>query len=352
MPSILAAATALPEHRYSQAEVEEECRAFFPEIMANGGPRILSRAGVSSRHLVEEMSYYRNDASFEAKNRDYLKHARALAETCIRGALGRAGREFGDVGHIVSVTTTGLLTPSLEAHLAQALPFAKSVKRMPLFGVGCAGGVVGIARTADALIADPRGTALLLSVELCSLTFAPKRDSMTQVVAAALFGDGAAAVVLAGDGARSPEGSPRVVASESRLLPDSLGVMGWDFTNEGMSLVLSPDAPRVISEHIGPAVESFLARAGVRRSDVSRWLFHPGSMKIVDACRDALGLADEDVRRSKRFLSEHGNISSASILFILADMLASEAPPGGSYGVVVAMGPGFACELVLLHFPS
>ncbi|MBI3548868.1 MAG: type III polyketide synthase [Elusimicrobia bacterium] len=350
MARILSAATALPGHRFSQAEIEEECRHYFPKLMADGGQAILEHAGVAERRLVESKEYYRSDPTFEKKNRDYLRHALGLAEACIRDALGRAGKEFGDIGHIVSVTTTGLLTPSLEAHLAQALPFSRSVKRTPLFGIGCAGGVVGLARAAEVLAADPRGTSLLLSVELCSLTFAPNEDSMTQLVAAALFGDGAAAVVLEGGGA-TPGSSPVVVGAESLLLPHSLGVMGWDFTDAGMRLVLSPEAPRVIADGIGPAVDGFLSKSKVRRDQVSRWLFHPGSLKIIEAFRRALRLSADEVSWSKRFLSEHGNISSASILFILADLLAAERPPSGTFGVVGAMGPGFACELVLIRFP-
>lgn len=322
---------------------------FGPVLAKSRRAEVFERAGVETRRLVEAKEYYLAPKDFETKNRDYLRHALALSEDCVREALSRAGLDFPDIGHIVSVTTTGLLTPSLEARLAQVLPFPRSVKRTPLFGAGCAGGAVALARASDFLAGHPDQNVLVLSVELCSLTFLPQERTMTQVVAAALFADGASAVVLGGADAARPARAD-ILRAESLLLEDSLDVMGWDFTNLGMKLVLSPRAPELIERRFRGAVEAFLAKDGLKPSDVGRWLLHPGSAKILEACERSLGIGPEATRLSRRFLAENGNLSSSCLLFILRDALEREPASPGSLGVMAAFGPGFACELLLLRF--
>ncbi len=348
MPKILSAATAVPAHRYGQDEIRETCRALFGPLMTRAGRAgLFDRAGVAARHLVEPTSYYLEERSFERKNKDYFKHARRLSEQAIREALKKAGLGFKDVDHVVSVTTTGLMTPSLEAHLAQELPFRPDLKRSPLFGSGCAGGAVSLARAADYLQGHPKEVVLVLSVELCSLTFLPQERTMTQLVAAALFGDGASAAVLAGD-EHPASARARVLDCRSLLLPDSLDVMGWDFSDAGMKLILSPRAPELIERHFREAAESFLRRRGLALADMKSYLLHPGSAKILDAAERALGIGPEQTRPSREFLANYGNLSSSCLLFILEDAL--ERRPSGP-ALMAAFGPGFACELLLLEFP-
>ena len=350
MPKILSAATAVPAHRYDQDAVARACRTIFGSLMDSPGRRaIFDHAGVRSRALVEPIERYLAPRSFEEKNAAYFTHARALSEEALRSALDKAGLDFADIGHIVSVTTTGLLTPSLEAHLVQDLPFPRGVKRTPLFGSGCAGGAVALARAADFLLGRPEEAILVLSVELCSLTFMPQEQETTQIVAAALFGDGASAVVLAGDRHRGRTRA-EIVDSAGALLPDSLDVMGWDFTDEGMRLVLSPRAATLIEESFAAAVEPFLARHGLKTGDIEHFLLHPGSAKILEACERSLGIDSHKTRLSREFLAENGNLSSSSLLFILRDALDKAKPRPGSYGLMAAFGPGFACELLLLRF--
>lgn len=351
MPRILSAATAVPAHRYDQDAVRQACRTAFGSLLDS--PRrlaIFDHAGVRSRALVEPIERYLSPRSFEENNAAYFTHARALSERALRSALDKAGLDFSDIGHIVSVTTTGLLTPSLEAHLAQDLPFPRGVKRTPLFGSGCAGGAVALARAADFLLGRPEEAVLVLSVELCSLTFMPQEQETTQIVAAALFGDGASAVVLAGDRRRS-RARAEIVDSASALLPDSLDVMGWDFTDQGMRLVLSPRATTLVESSFAGAVEPFLARHGLKTGDIEHFLLHPGSTKILDACERSLGIDPQKTRLSREFLAENGNLSSSSLLFILRDALEGVKPRPGSHGLMAAFGPGFACELLLLRFP-
>lgn len=351
MPRIIAVETAVPEHRYTQAEVLEICKKAFGRLFSkNGRAEMFARSGVETRYLSEPAEYYLADHPFSERNGNFLQHALRLSESCIRRCLTRSGKDFADIGHLLSVTTTGLLTPSLEAHLAQTLPFRRTMKRTPIFGVGCAGGAVGLSRAADYLGSRPSESVILLSVELCSLTFRMKDQTMTQLVGATLFGDGACALLMIGDEIGGATGI-EILGSRSFLIPNSLDVMGWDFDAEGMRLVLSSRAPSVIERHMKPAVESFLADFDLNLRDVKTFLFHPGSSRILDSCMRALHLTPNDTRYSRRFLSRYGNLSSASLPFILKDALEEERPAPNSLGLVGAFGPGFSCELSLLRFP-
>lgn len=348
MAEILSVGTALPERRYSQDEIAARCRGRFEEALTPlRREALFANAGVSERRLVEDAGYYFDGVPFSRRNEDYLKHALPLASRALAAALVGADLPHAAISHLFSVTTTGLLTPSLEARLAQELPFPRSIKRTPIFGVGCAGGAVALARAFEYLEGHPKQTALVLSTELCSLSFLPDEGTVTQLVAAALFGDGSAAAVLRGREAGGPPAKARVLAAESLLFEDSLGVMGWDFGEHGMRLVLSPDAPRLVEKALRGVVEAFLARQGRRLEQVSVHVLHPGSKRILEACETALELTERDTRHSHAFLARHGNLSSASVLFILKEALA-DAPPG-RLGLLAALGPGFACELVLFE---
>ena len=352
MAELLALGTALPEHEFSQAQIAALCGERMPEAMAAESRRgLFERAGVARRRLVESADYYFAGQTFTRRNDDYLRHALPLAETAIARALEDAGLTHADISHFFSVTTTGLLTPSLEARLAQRLPFPRRVKRTPLFGVGCAGGAVALARAYEYLRGHPEQTALVLSTELCSLSFLPGDGTATQLVAAALFADGAAAAVLrgekAGAAASGRKSRARLLAAESLLFDDSLDVMGWDFGEAGMRLVLSPSAPRVVESEVRGAVEPFLRRHGASLADLSLFVLHPGSSRILDACERALALPAGATDHSRRFLASHGNLSSASVLFILQEALKG-APPG-RLGLLASLGPGFACEMLLFE---
>ncbi len=318
-PRVLAVERALPRHRYSQSEIIAACRkAFSPLLDKPGRTDLFSRVGVESRCLVEPIDYYFSGRDFEARNQDFLRHALALSKRCIGGVLRSSGVKFSDIGHIFSVTTTGLATPSIEAHLAQSLPFSRRVKRTPIFVVGCAGGAVALARAREYLRAYPKETALVLSVELCSLSFLPQEKTMTQIIAAALFGDGAAAVLLCG--AQSPmakRATLELADSESVLFPASLDIMGWEFSGAGMKLMLSPSAPALVERGFGKVILPFLKRHGVATRDLTSFVFHPGSLKILDACETSLRLPTGSCDPSRQFLRQNANLSSASVLFIL-----------------------------------
>jgi alkylresorcinol/alkylpyrone synthase len=349
MPRIVSVATAVPQFKFSQSQVRHhytELHREHPETLA--ALSILDHSGVESRYLCFPAEYYLAGYSFERRNRDYVEQALLLGEGAIRTCLERGRVAPDQIGHIIFITTTGLATPSLEAMLIQRIRLPLRTQRTPIFGVGCAGGAVGLARTAELLRAQPDHLALLVSVELCGQTFDASDRSRLGVVAVSLFGDGAAAMLLAGD--EHATRGPRIMASQSRLFPDSLDIMGWDFTNQGMRLVLSRRLPAVVKRMMPGVISQFLSIHRLAISDVGYWIFHPGSAKVMDAYREALGLPPEKLQWARDFLRQYANLSSASVLFILNHIMQQGDPQPGDYGLVVAVGPGFSAELVLLKW--
>jgi alkylresorcinol/alkylpyrone synthase len=273
-----------------------------------------------------------------------------VGEAAIRAGLAAAGLAPRDVDHLWFVTVTGISTPSLDAKLVNRLGLKPSVKRTPIFGLGCLAGAAGLARASDALRAFPGEVGVLVSIELCSLTLQRDDASVTNLVATGLFGDGAAAVVVAGGERASGAPAPRIVATRSVFYPDTEWVMGWDVVDTGFKVVLSAKVPEVIEARVGGDVDAFLAEHGLARGDVRHWVAHTGGPKVIEAFRRALGLPAEALERSWRSLREVGNLSSASVLFVLGDFLDARDARPGDVGLLAAMGPGFSAELLLLKW--
>jgi alkylresorcinol/alkylpyrone synthase len=305
---------------------------------------------VGGRHLALPLAEYAALGGFGKRNQAWLRVALELGEAAIREALTRAGLAPRDVGHLLFVTTTGIATPSLDARLVNRLGLQPSVKRTPIFGLGCLGGAAGLARATDTLRAFPEEVAVLLSVELCSLTLQQDDLSIPNVVATGLFGDGAAAVVLGGGARPERAGVPRVVATRSVFYPETEWVMGWDVVDTGFKILLSAKVPEVVEGRVGADVDSFLGAHGLRRADVRHWIAHTGGPKVLEALRNGLALPEDALARSWASLREVGNLSSASVLFVLRDHLDGAKARPGDVGLVAAMGPGFACELLLLRW--
>jgi alkylresorcinol/alkylpyrone synthase len=355
MTRLIAVAPVLPEHRYSQADITDA----FLSVCLDGGStfealvrRLHTSAQVEFRHLAFPLDHYAKLDTFAAANDAFLDAATSLGATAVSGALDAAGLTPRDVDVIVSTTVTGIAVPSLEARIAAVLGMPEDVRRIPLFGLGCAGGAAGVARLDDHLRAHPEQVGVLVSVELCSLTTQRGHTAVPHLVASALFGDGAAAVVAVGDRhplhATAP--GPVVTDTASVMYADSERAMGWDVGEWGLRIVLDADVPGLVESHLGGDVSGFLARHQLDPAAIDPWICHPGGPKVLQAVESALSLTDGELAVTWASLRAIGNLSSASVLHVLADTWQQRPPDGGRHAVLMAMGPGFASELVLLDW--
>jgi len=351
---IVAVEPVVPHHRYRQetltAAVARVCG--LDDRDAAVLARLHRNARVETRHLALPLEDYVHIDSFGAANKAFVSVGLDLGERAIGGALGACGLAPSDVDVVMTVSVTGVATPSLDARLVSRLGLRTDVKRIPVFGLGCVAGAAGVARLHDHLLGHPDDVAVLLAVELCSLTVQRNDRSTANLVASGLFGDGAAAVVMVGERRARRLGSrgPTVMATRSRLYPDTEHVMGWDVGDSGFRVVLDADVAGVVEEHLGDDVRTFLHDHNLTCGDVGCWVSHPGGPKVLEAMQRALDLPDGALAVTWESLARVGNLSSASVLHVLADTLATRSPPPGTPSLLLAMGPGFCAEMVLLRW--
>jgi len=346
--------TAYPSHRYPQAVITEALKQRWEGKLPE--PRLLSRlhanCGVEFRNLVFPLDHYPTLVGFKQTNDAWITAAVELSQQCITRALEPLGLTAANISAIFFASVTGIASPTIDARLINLMPFPTSVKRTPIFGLGCVAGAAGIARASDYVRAFPDQIALLLSVELCSLTWQDNDQSIANLISCGLFGDGAAAVVIAGAETETAKKSsgPRVLATRSTFYRDTEYVMGWDIGDTGYTIVLSPDVPRVVNENLRKNVEEFLAENKLSLGDISTYIFHSGGPKVLEAMETSLDLPKDALAPSWKSLSEVGNLSAASVLAVLEGYLKDTPGKPGSYSILAAMGPGFCSELVLLQW--
>ncbi len=353
MARILSVAPVLPEH----ATTQQEITAVLAEGMTDDPAaravmhRIHAASGIETRHLAMPISEYRSIDGFTASNTLFAELALPLAEQAVTAALAEAGLRVDEVDHVFFTTVTGLGAPSLDALLATSMGFRSDLRRVPSFGLGCVAGAAGLARVADYLAGHPTGVALLVSVELCSLTLQWSDRSMANVVGTGIFGDGAAAVVMVGDAHPAALAAPgpraSVVGSRSALYPESSEMIGWRIGAEGFRLMLAAGVPALIDGHFADAVDELLAEAGWTRADVDDWIAHPGGPRVLESFSTALDLEPAALATSWAVLARAGNMSSAAVLHVLAE---GGDRPVGTRGVLFALGPGVTAEIVLLEW--
>ncbi len=347
---IAAVGRAFPDNYYDQKTLIEAFKKHWAKRHYNLDrlESLHRNVLVGGRHLALPLEEYEELDSFTATNKAFIRCAVELGARAIVDGLEAAGLEAREIDHIFFVTTTGVATPSIDALVANRLRLRSDMTRSPIFGLGCLAGAAGVARAADYLRGHPNQVAVLVSVELCSLTLQREDLSIPNIIASGLFGDGAAAAILVG--ANRANGGPTVVDSRSVFYRDTEEVMGWDITKDGFRVVLSADVPRMVHEHIREDVDKFLTDQGLSRRDISSYVCHPGGPKVLEAFQEELELPPDALALTWESLRSVGNLSSASVLMVLRDTMEQQRPREGSYGLMLAMGPGFCSELVLLRW--
>lgn len=345
VPRLAALATAVPAYPLDQEAVAEHVKRLFA-----GAPQlehllpVFANSGIRRRYSSVPLDWFAEPHGWPERNSLYLDTAVELLDAIAGRVLDGAGISAEDIGAVVVVSTTGIATPSLDALLIERLRLPRQVQRLPIFGLGCAGGALGLARAATLAAAMPDRAVLFLVVELCSLTFRRGDLSKSNIIASALFGDGAAGLLLRcrGDG-------PAIVAAGEHTWPDSLEVMGWEVVEDGLKPVFSRDIPRLVAGELGPVARDFLAREGLGLADIGRFACHPGGPKVIAACEDAFGLAPGTLDHERTVLRDYGNMSAASVLFVLDRVLASTGSEPWHHALMTALGPGFTAGFVLLR---
>lgn len=348
--NIAAVGSAFPPHYCDQASITAALRQIWrADTAVEQRLEALHRnVGVEGRYLALPIESYAQLDTFGQANDVWIRVALDVGERAVRTALDRAGLEPRDVDVIFFSTVTGLASPSIDARLAHRMGFRPDVKRLPLFGLGCVAGAAAVSRAADYLAGHEDAVALVLTIELCSLTFQLADRSIANLISTGLFGDGASAAVLVG--AKHPRRSgPEVVATRSVLYPDSEDVMGWNISERGFRILLSAQVPTIAGERLPADVDAFLGDQGLQRKDIGAWVCHPGGPKVLEAMQTGLGLEREDLAVSWQMLQRCGNLSSASVLLILEETMRRGVAPG-SAALMLAMGPGFCSELLLLRW--
>jgi len=347
---IASSASAFPKHYYPQKFLLEKLQEYWGDRLRN--PQLLARlhrnVAVEGRYLAMPPEKYYEIDTWGKANDVWIQVAQELGEQALCRALHHAGLEPSELGALFFTSVTGISSPSIDALLINRMGLPTTIRRVPIFGLGCVAGAAGISRAADYVRAYPSQSAALVSVELCSLTIQRDDLSVANLISSGLFADGSAAVIVTGSEVTAS--GPEIVATRSVFYPDTEEMMGWTVSEKGFRITLSPEVPVLIRENLGKDMDEFLAEHGLRRGDIGSWVLHTGGPKVLEATAAALELNDGELDASWDCLKRVGNLSSASVLVVLEDVMKNRRPEPGTMGVLAAMGPGFCSEIVLLKW--
>jgi len=348
MPKITGVATAVPPTRVDQNQAREFAerlfRTHFKDIK-----RLLplfDNAGINSRYFSTPPEWFESNHTLHEKNNIYISTATELGETAITEVLSHAHIEIDDIDYIIYINTTGLATPSIDARLINRLGMRRDIRRTPIWGLGCAGGAAGLSHAYHYLLGHPTHRVLLVAVELCGLTFIHDDFSKSNLVACALFADGAAAALLCGDEVESD--GLEILATKSTFYPDSLNVMGWNIIAQGMQVVFDKRIPDIVAANSADELDSFLKANSLTKADISHYLYHPGGMKVIEAYEKAYGVNSDALALTREILRDYGNMSSVTVLFVVSRYLERYGFGNSGYAVISALGPGFSSESLLV----
>lgn len=360
MPYILSAAHIQLPYLLSQEKVMDFSREIFGTAFKDI-ERLLKafkNGEVESRYFVNDLEWYKDDHSFEERNNSYIEKATQFGVEAIEKCLDNQtflleSIPMEEIEAIYFISSTGMAAPTIDARILNVLPASVRTKRIPIWGLGCAGGAAGLARASEYCRAFPNAKVLVLSVELCSLTFQKNDASKSNLIGTSLFSDGVGCVLICGDEVERKDiyrqkGQYRILNSQSTLMLNSLDVMGWD-VKDGLYVVFSKDIPYIIKNWLKPTVEGFLLEQNLEMKEIQQFIAHPGGKKVIDAYQDSLGFTSEMTTISMDVLREYGNMSSATILYVLERFMEHGADPG-EYALAAALGPGFSSELLLMRW--
>ncbi|WP_349407618.1 type III polyketide synthase [Pseudalkalibacillus sp. SCS-8] len=362
MPYILSVGTCDASYRVEQDKTVEFAKEMFSGHFQNINRllKAFENGQIQSRHFVKDVNWYKQPHSLQEKNDLYIgksiEYSVKAIERCLSGGpYSEHPLPYHEIDAIFFVSSTGFSTPSIEARLMNALPFSKNTKRIPIWGLGCAGGASGVSRAHDYCIAYPDAKVLLVCVELCSLTFQNDDFSKSNLIGTSLFADGVAAALIVGEEVKTNEVGemgipyPKTIASQSNLMPDSEDVMGWEVKDNGLNVVFSKDIPTIVDRWMYPTIHQFLVDQELEIDAIKHFVAHPGGIKVLNAYKTALGIPDSYFEDAFEVLKHYGNMSSVTVLYVLNRFMEKRIR-SGEKGILMALGPGFSSEIVLLEW--
>ncbi|KUP06523.1 chalcone synthase [Bacillus coahuilensis p1.1.43] len=355
MGKIIGVETATLHHVLSQSKIEEFAGQLFSSSFRDISRllKIFTNGGIETRYFVNDLEWYGVPHTFEEKNRQFITSSIQYGVEAIQKIIHKHNVKYDDIDAIFTICTTGLATPSIEARIMNLLPFGEHTKRIPIWGLGCAGGTAGLNRAFDYCKAYPDKNVLVLTIELCSLTFQYNDRSKSNLVGTSLFADGVACALVSGNKSslvRKGDVYPTIVASQSTLMKNSIDVMGWDIQNDGLHVIFSRDIPSVVESWFKPNVMKFLKGNDLTLDQLDHFIAHPGGKKVIHAYQSSLGLSEGKLEPTWKILRKYGNMSSATILFVLKEFIEKKTVKMGDIGLGVALGPGFSSELSLMRW--